>query len=165
MLYMLKKIVSGGQTGADRAALDAAIEASFPHGGFCPKDRQAEDGPIDQRYLLEKIDGGYKQRTRMNAETTDGTVIFYQNLLEGGTEQTVLFCIKLRKPYKLIDIDLLSTEIAAEKIVDFIVKHNIKALNVAGPRASKCPAIYSFVKFSIGMILSKTSHTNFQPIK
>ena len=160
---MLRQIISGGQTGADRAALDAASDASFPHGGFCPKGRLAEDGSLDERYQLAEINGGYKQRTRKNAETSDGTVIFYQALLEGGTEQTVLQCIKLRKPYKLIDIDLVSTEISADKVIAFIAEQNIRILNVAGPRASKCPAIYPFVKITIGMILSKTTPTDLPP--
>ena len=150
---MLKKIVSGGQTGADRAALDAAIESNFPHGGYCPKDRKAEDGRLDSIYLLEEIEGGYNQRTRMNAETTDGTIIFYKDLLEGGTEQTMLLCIKLKKPYKLIDIDLVDVALAAEKILSFASENQIETLNIAGPRSSKCPTMYPYVKCSLNQVL------------
>ncbi len=150
---MLKKIVSGGQTGADRAALDATIEHNFPLGGFCPKDRMAEDGRIDQKYPLTEIAGGYKQRTKKNAEDSDGTVIFNQSALEGGTKLTVSLCAKLNNPYKLIDIDLVSTQLAAEEIMAFANENNIEVLNVAGPRLSKCPAMYPFVKEAIGIVV------------
>jgi len=79
------KIVSGGQTGADRAALDAALEAGIPCGGWCPHDRAAEDGPIDARYPLTPAAGaGYRQRTRMNVCDSDGTVIFSFGALSGA---------------------------------------------------------------------------------
>ncbi len=78
---MLSKIISGGQTGADRAALDAGLERGFPVGGGCPEGRLAEDGPIDSRYVLVKVEGGYIGRTRRNVQDSDGTVIFYQRYL------------------------------------------------------------------------------------
>jgi hypothetical protein len=143
---MPKKIVSGGQTGADRAALDAGLALAFPVGGFCPKGRVAEDGVIEEIYPLVEIDGGYRQRTKANVKASDGTVIFYESILYGGTEQTLLFCIKARKPYKLIDINLVNCEQAAAALQTFIDETNIEILNVAGPRASGCLAVYDYVK-------------------
>jgi hypothetical protein len=143
---MLNKIVSGGQTGADRAALDAGIELGFPVGGYCPAGRLAEDGEIDARYPLTELGGGYRQRTRKNVEASHGTVIFYDSALHGGTKQTLAFCVQLHKPYKLIDISLVDCGQASKVIYDFIESHYIAVLNVAGPRLSSCPAIYAYVK-------------------
>lgn len=154
---MLSKIISGGQTGADRAALDAGLDRGFPTGGSCPVGRMAEDGPLDSRYKLDEISGGYRARTRKNVEDSDGTVVFYENILEGGTEQTVAFCIKAARPYKLIDIDLVNHAVAATKILSFISASNVKTLNVAGPRHSKCPVIYNYVKNTIHLVLDNLS--------
>ncbi|WP_036243256.1 putative molybdenum carrier protein [Methylobacter luteus] len=154
---MLNKIVSGGQTGADRAALDAGIESGFPVGGYCPVGRLAEDGEIDVKYPLTELGGGYRQRTRKNVEDSHGTAIFYESELQGGTEQTVVFCIKSGKPYKLIDISLVDRDSAAKTIRDFIDSHHIAVLNVAGPRLSSCPAIYGYVKEVIKNALKKST--------
>jgi hypothetical protein len=154
---MLSKIISGGQTGADRAALDAGIGMGFPVGGSCPMGRMAEDGPIGNEYKLVEIGGGYRQRTRKNVEDSTGTAIFYQSVLQGGTEQTVVFCIKAGKPYKLIDIDLVDSQIATKVIVEFIEINKISILNVAGPRQSSCPAIYSYVKDVISSVIKKST--------
>ncbi|NVK39898.1 MAG: hypothetical protein HWE39_01530 [Oceanospirillaceae bacterium] len=151
---MLKKIISGGQTGADRAALDAALEAGFPAGGCCPAGRQAEDGPIDARYPLREIGGGYRARTRRNVEDADGTAIFYSSRLSGGTELTLLFCIQVGKPYKLIDIDLVTPEQAARLLTVFVSDAGIATLNVAGPRHSGCPSLYAFVTESLGRLIA-----------
>lgn len=154
---MLERIISGGQTGADRAALDAALASDFPIGGSCPVGRLAEDGPIDPRYLLHEIDGGYRARTKKNVDDADGTVIFYDRYIQGGTAQTVAFCIKAGKPYKLIDIDLVSIDVAANRTLLFASDHKIRILNVAGPRQSNCPAIYDFVKHTIKAVISNST--------
>lgn len=154
---MLNKIISGGQTGADRAALDAALETGFPCGGYCPKDRMAEDGPIDVRYPLIEIKGGYSQRTRKNVVESDGTVIFYEGRPSGGTEQTLLFCIRTGKPYKLIDIEAMLTDHASQMILQFITQHRLSVINIAGPRASNCPVMYDFVKKTIGRIVQPSA--------
>jgi hypothetical protein len=143
---MLYQIISGGQTGADRAALDAGLELAFSIGGHCPVGRLAEDGLIDPRYSLIEFGEAYHQRTQKNVEASDGTLIFYHSNLSGGTEQTLLFCIKLSKPYKLIDTSLIEEEIAISVIRQFIQEEQIEILNVAGPRLSDCPAIYDYVK-------------------
>jgi hypothetical protein len=151
---MLSKIISGGQTGADRAALDAGIESGFSIGGSCPLGRMAEDGPIDLRYPLDEIEGGYEARTKKNVENSNGTVIFYDCYLQGGTEKTVAFCIEYEKPYKLIDIDLVSIDVAANKVDTFVSDYKILVLNVAGPRQSNCPSIYRYVKNTVQLVIA-----------
>ncbi|MAN53106.1 MULTISPECIES: putative molybdenum carrier protein [unclassified Marinimicrobium] len=153
---MLSKIVSGGQTGADRAALDAGIEAGFPIGGNCPAGRLAEDGSISNKYKLTEIEGGYRQRNKKNVTDSDGTAIFYSSYPTGGTEASVLFCIKQKKPYKLIDIQLIDPRRSAEVLSRFIENFGISTLNVAGPRASSCPEIYDHVKQSITLVLRES---------
>ena len=150
---MLKKIVSGGQTGADRAALDAALKTDFPHGGYCPIGRKAEDGIIDLKYRLVETGKDYRVRTEKNVEVSDGTVIFYSSSISGGTEHTLLSCIKLKKPYKLIDINLAGKNSAAKALLHFITENNIETLNIAGPRLSNCPEIYRFVKAVIVQVI------------
>src|SRR5229473_2876346 len=96
----IKKIVSGGQTGADRAALDFAIAHQIPHGGWCPKGRKCEDGTLADRYeLKETPSNDYPQRTEWNVRDSDGTVIFsIAPVLTGGSKQTVNLAMKHQKP-------------------------------------------------------------------
>jgi len=139
---MIEKIVSGGQTGVDRGALDAALSLDFPCGGWCPEGRVAEDGVIDARYPLRVLaGGGYRQRTEMNVLDSDGTVlIFFDYLIVGGgTEQTLSFCLQARKPYLLLDGHELSISRAAAKISDFVGCYGIHVLNVAEPSGSRLP--------------------------
>lgn len=153
----LERIISGGQTGADRAALDAGLEANYPTGGFCPPGRMAEDGVIDEKYPLQELPmGGYRQRTKKNVECSDGTVIFYETILQGGSKLTEEFCVKAEKPYKLIDISRVNTNIAIDLIQDFIHYNQIKVLNIAGPRQSGCAGIYPFVKAVIYRLITST---------
>ena len=154
---MLAKIISGGQTGADRAALDAGMESSFPIGGNCPAGRKAEDGIIDLRYPLDEMNGGYESRTLKNVVDSDGTAIFYEGYLHGGTEKTLDFCKESAKPYILIDIDLLGLDEAANKVTAFISDYNIRVLNVAGPRQSQCPSIYKYVKIAMNGVIAKST--------
>ena len=91
-LWLIEKIVSGGQTGVDRAALDWALQRGVAHGGWCPKGRLAADGPLPERYLLRETDSmGYRQRTKLNVRDSDATLIFNTGVLDGGTLQTVRF--------------------------------------------------------------------------
>jgi len=143
---MLDKIISGGQTGADRAALDWAIEHSISHGGWCPKGRMAEDGKIDSRYQLEETPSqDYAQRTQWNVRDSDATLIFSisQNLL-GGSLLTKNFAIFFNKPYLHFSKgDLLNNQVIIFN--NFLIDNNIKVLNVAGARISQEPEIYQFV--------------------
>lgn len=149
------RIVSGGQTGVDRAALDAALAAGAPCGGWCPGGRRAEDGPIDARYPLTEIPGaGYIERTRANAADSDGTVILYSSPLEGGSLQTQRFCIELNKPCLLIASETADPARAAAEIANFVATHHIHTLNVAGPRASKQPQIYGYALAVISQLLA-----------
>ena len=143
---VLKKIISGGQTGVDHAALDAALSAGFPCGGYCPKGRESEDGIIDSKYPLEEIEGGYRQRTLMNLKASDATLIIYNSEVTGGTELTLASCIKHHKHYKLIDMSLVSVDQAKEALENFIDKEKIEILNVAGSRLSSEPKIYSYTR-------------------
>jgi hypothetical protein len=143
---MVQKIISGGQTGADRAALDFAIEHGIPHGGWCPKGRMAEDGPIDPRYHLQETPNrSYPQRTEWNVRDGDATVVFsIDPVLTGGSKKTAFLAHKLGKPVLCISRDGGSAAPDAE-LLAFIERHGVKVLNVAGPRASNEPEIANFV--------------------
>lgn len=132
-------VVSGGQTGVDRGALDAALERGVSCGGWCPRRRQAEDGRIPERYPLRELDGGYSARTLRNVLDSDGTLLIYFARLEGGTEQTLVHCLQQRKPYQLVDASVVAPRAAGELVARFVEAHRIRVLNVAGPRASKQP--------------------------
>jgi hypothetical protein len=144
----LKRIVSGGQTGVDRGALDAALAVGFECGGWVPGDRMAEDGVIADRYPLMVLpDGNYRQRTRLNVVDSDGTVIIYNELLEGGTRLTRNLCALLNRPYILIDArEIPDPNRAATAVLKFIERSKIHTLNVAGPRESGWAAghVFSF---------------------
>lgn len=139
------KIISGGQTGVDRAALDAALRNGIECGGWCPEGRLAEDGAIPLRYPLTELNGaGYEKRTLQNVIDSDGTVIIYFDTAAGGTEKTLLFCRSRKKPFLLIDAAELTPEQAAEQIRSFVAGNSIATLNVAGPRASDSPPAYAY---------------------
>lgn len=141
----LKKIVSGAQTGVDRAALDAAMNSSIEVGGWCPEGRLAEDGPIPLLYPVTELPrSGYRQRTKRNVIDSDGTAIIYFGHPTGGTELTIKFCMSERKPYALIDAEIFTVDQAASKICRFIGEYNIETLNLAGPRAGGEPRAYGY---------------------
>src|SRR5438132_9759618 len=137
------KIISGGQTGVDRAALDAALKHGVDCGGWCPAGRIDERGKIPERYPLQELEsGGFSERTRQNVRDSDGTVIIYSKKLSGGSEQTLQFCVEQNRPHRLIDAEKMSAEAAAQKILDLVRKNKIEILNVAGPRQSEWPNGY-----------------------
>lgn len=150
----LAKIVTGGQTGVDRGALDAALQAGFPSGGWCPPGRAAEDGPIPDRYpMTEMSSGTYLDRTIQNVIDSDATVIIYFSTLHGGTEQTLLHCVQRGKGYTLIDGSEIEAKRAAELIARFVAEHDVSVLNVAGPRGSDAPRAYPYAYEAIGTLL------------
>ena len=157
---MIERIISGGQTGADRAALDFAIEHGIPHGGWCPKGRLAEDGAISARYhLTETPTKSYPQRTEWNVRDSEGTVIFsIAQVLTGGSKKTMELAGKLHKPALHLwrDGGLPSPD---QALMRFIRDNNIKVLNVAGPRASKEPGVATFVTQVLEKALSWSGET------
>jgi hypothetical protein len=141
---IVQKIVSGGQTGADRAALDWAVAQGIPHGGWCPDGRLAEDGRIPDDYqLTELLGGGYRQRTRQNVIDSDGTLIVNLGCLEGGTLETQRFAERHGKPCLLIQAEASQRATQAENLNRWLHAHHILTLNVAGPRASKRRGSYN----------------------
>jgi hypothetical protein len=159
------KIVSGGQTGVDRAALDVALKHRIDCGGWCPAGRLDEFGRIPDRYPLKELEhGGFTERTLQNVKDSDGTVIIYSGNLGGGTEQTVRFCVDEQRPHELIDASKISTEKAARSIADLVRKHKINILNVAGPRRSEWPEGYDYayraLDIFVNSIMSKSTSRN-----
>jgi hypothetical protein len=152
---MIEKIVSGGQTGVDRAALDVAIELDSPYGGWCPKGRIDEKGMIPEKYCrLKEIQGNfttekenYDTRTKQNIIDSDGTLILVPKIplppeIRDGTLLTIKEVKKQNEPYLIIDLSQAPSNNAT--LIDFWAKyHNITTLNIAGPRESTCPGIYN----------------------
>lgn len=151
---MLERIISGGQTGADRAALDAAIACGFPHGGWCPRGRLAEDGPLPERYqLAETEEPAYPVRTERNVIEGDGTVILTMGPLAGGSALTADFARRHRKPWLHVRLDERGEGEAVTMLRDFIDAHEIRVLNVAGSRASTEPGLYGPCLAIVGGLL------------
>jgi len=133
------KIVSGGQTGVDRAALDAAIHLGLECGGYCPKGRKSEDGTISEKYpLTETATSDYPERTTLNVKTGDGTLVFIDKQTDPGTSLTISLCKKYFKPYMVID---LSREKEKPEVLQWIKRNKINILNIAGNRESTSPGI------------------------
>lgn len=137
-------IISGGRTGADRAALDWAIAKGIPHGGWCPKGRKAEDGRTSEEYQLqETVSADYPERTERNVIDTDGTVIFTLAPKPGrGSRLTIRLAERYGKPWLHLHTE---TSEPATMLASFIQGHRLSLLNVAGSRASKEPGIGHFV--------------------
>jgi len=153
----LAKIVSGGQAGVDRGALDAALEAGFPCGGWAPEGRTAEDGRVPERYPLQELAGaGYEERTLQNVLDSDGTAIFHTGALRGGTRQTMLHCVEHGKPFELVDATRTAPRDAALKLADFVERNRLSVLNVAGPRASKWPQAHAYAYATVNEMLKKS---------
>jgi hypothetical protein len=166
---MPSQIVSGGQTGVDRAALEVALELGIPCGGWCPRGRLAEDGPIPSKYPLQETPSEvYAQRTEWNVRDSDGTLVLTRGRPSEGTAFTIEMAARLKKPYLVIDLGLVSSPLLGagqgegprldqdvrSVALSWITQHDIRILNVAGPRESKCPGIYKetmkFLRIALG---------------
>ena len=140
---MLKKIISGGQTGADVAGLDVAIKHGIPHGGAIPKGKLTEDGVLPEKYdLQEMTTKSYPKRTEKNVVDSDGTAIFTHGKLTGGSLLTQKKAILHDKPIIHLDMEKVTLDEAVDLLRAFIHKNGIEVLNVAGRRESKDPDIY-----------------------
>ena len=146
------RVVSGGQTGVDRAALDVALELGMSCGGWCPKGRRAEDGPLAPRYpLVETPSAEYAQRTEWNVRDSDGTLVLSRGEPSGGTAQTVEVAARLGKPHLVVDLTALPD---AAAVRDWIRTHRIETLNVAGPRESTRAGIHAAASQFLRLVLS-----------
>jgi Circularly permutated YpsA SLOG family len=159
---MALKIISGGQTGVDRAALDVALKHGIQCGGWVPAGRLDESGRIPDHYPLKELpEGSFAERTLANVRDSDGTVIIHAGDVAGGTEFTMQCCVKEKRPHCSIDATQFSVDQAAQVILDFARKEKISVLNVAGPRQSEWPAgyDYSFRALEIFVLLVKSAES------
>jgi hypothetical protein len=150
---MFKKIVSGGQSGVDRAALDTALECGLPCGGWCPKGRKAEDGTIPSRYPLSETPSDvYAQRTEWNVRDSDGTLVLTKGRPTEGTAFTIEVAARLGKPCLVLD---LTDRPDAQPVLAWATRHAVGTLNVAGPRESRSPGLYQEAKQFLRTVLSQ----------
>jgi hypothetical protein len=141
---MFQRIISGGQTGVDRAALDWAIVRGIEHGGWCPKGRRAEDGRIAAHYALRETHSvEYLERTRRNVEDSDGTLILNRGPIQGGTLSTWRFLNELDKPSYRLQLETDLDDSVVLDVLAWLERYVIATLNVAGPRESERPGIYA----------------------
>tara|TARA_R110000868_G_scaffold2930_6_gene19989 strand:- start:39139 stop:39621 length:483 start_codon:yes stop_codon:yes gene_type:complete len=158
---MLRKLISGGQTGIDRGALDAALSRAFPCGGWCPRGRRAEDGPIPARYPLTELDSAnYLDRTRRNVAEADATLILAHGPLSGGTKATEKHARKTGKRFLTLDLDGVSAAQAVARICAWIETERIGVLNVAGPRESSRPGTSAAAADLLGAVLDRVSSSS-----
>ncbi|HWY86715.1 MAG TPA: putative molybdenum carrier protein [Gemmataceae bacterium] len=135
------KIISGGQTGVDRAALDVALELGLPCGGWCPKGRRSEAGPIPERYPLEATaTADYPERTEANVRAADATLILTRGRPDRGTALTYKLALRLKKPCYVVD---LKEPDVVEQVKMWLANQRIAVLNVAGPRESSQKGIHA----------------------
>lgn len=146
------RIVSGGQTGADRGGLDAAIALGLAHGGWCPRGKRAEDGEIPSHYeLRETRSSDYRERTELNVKEADGTVLFSKEPLADGSALTANLARQYCKPLLHIDLEAVEKNEAEERLTAWLLDCRIAVLNVAGSRESKSPGI----QYVVMMIVSR----------
>jgi hypothetical protein len=150
----LLKVISGGQTGVDRGALDAALALEVECGGWCPAGRLAEDGTIPKRYpVVELPNAGYAERTARNVADSDGTLIISSGEPIGGTRETIDRCVEMDKPHLIIDHAKIPTNEIVELVLRFVGDHHVRLLNVAGPRASQWPEGHKIIEQIVSTVL------------
>jgi hypothetical protein len=152
---LVERVISGGQTGADRGGLDAALDLGIAHGGFCPKGRRAEDGTIPARYQLEETaSADYSERTRKNVEAADATVVFTRGQPKGGSALTVTLARGAGKPVLAIDLNATSSFGACMELDEFLRRVGPRTLNIAGTRESEAVGISASVREIARRVLS-----------
>ena len=141
----INKIISGGQTGVDRGALDACLSLGLPCGGWCPRGRRAEDGRIAAKYPLQETSSpAYNERTRRNIQDSDGTLIItYEKVLRGGTRLTASYAEIIHRPLFFYYPPALFVDVQFNQLIHFLIRHSVRRLNVAGPRESQWQQAYS----------------------
>jgi hypothetical protein len=151
------KIISGGQTGADRAALDAAIDSGMDYGGAIPRGRKTENGPLDAKYrkMTELQSPQYAVRTKQNVLTADGTLIFTYGDPTGGSGLTVNLAQQHHKPFLVVDLEMETADSAAALITGWLKNMRPAVLNVAGPRESEHPETYQTVYTILQKVLPR----------
>jgi hypothetical protein len=145
------QVVSGGQTGVDLGALDAAIDLGIPYGGWCPRDGQNEDGPIPEVYGLRRHRGGRLARTKANVRDSDATLVLTWGKPTGGTAQTIKAAKADGKPFLVVDF---LAENDPREVADWLTGQEVRTLNVAGPRASTVPVAYQVAREFVRAVLS-----------
>jgi len=149
----ITKVISGGQTGVDRAGLDAALELGIPHGGWCPSGRRAEDGSVPSIYLLQETPSwDYRDRTGKNIQEADVTLVLYWGKPSGGTAFTIQEAFRLGKICHYVDLEKYPH---SEGIVKRLKKESGSVLNVAGPRESSHPGAQETVKELLVQVLKE----------
>lgn len=152
-VFTPERIVTGGQTGVDRGALDAALALRIPHGGFCPAGRLAEDGVIPSQYDMTELESRwYPDRTEKNVVESDATLILHDAELGGGTALTLRVAVKLAKPCLTVCLD--DVDAACHKIRLWLADVRPAVLNVAGPRESSSPGIHAATRGLLVAVLS-----------
>jgi len=167
---MIRKIISGGQTGADQAALDAAIKLGIAHGGWIPKGRLTEKGPLSSKYDLNEMPAtGYASRTEQNVIDSNGTLIISHGKLTEGSDYTRKMALKHHRPWLHINLNKTPAFKAANLISSWITENTIEILNVAGPRKSKDDLIYQavlkIIESTYYLELMKTSRPELERLK
>lgn len=146
------KLVSGGQTGVDRAALEVALALGMACGGWCPRGRRAEDGPIPLRYPLVETEGGdYAERTRLNARDSDATLVLTRGAPTSGTALTIAEARALGRPFRIVD---LAQAVDAGAVRHWLEQGRVGVLNVAGPRESAAPGIGAEARHFLAAVLA-----------
>lgn len=150
----IKKVISGGQTGADRGGLDAALDLGLEHGGYCPAGRKAEDGVISWKYVLEETSSkGYESRTKLNVKHSDATVVFTRGPLTPGSALTITEAKLLGRPFVHVDLDDADCHF---KLRNWLGTVRPSVLNVAGSRESKAPGIGAKVRALLCDVLDES---------
>jgi hypothetical protein len=155
VLFVVEKIISGGQTGADRAALDVALELGLAVGGWVPKGRWAEDGRIPDHYphLRETEEREPALRTERNVRESDATLLLSHGKTTGGTALALEAAARIGRPHLHLDLNATSLHQAAGQLLHWLARERPRALNVAGPRASEDPEIFATTKRILEMAL------------